>query len=415
MTFGTGQQDEPFTPAQPAQPVQTSVPPQGQEPGVPPQGVQPQTAPQGAPQDQPPGSPQGAQQLPVWARQAETVQWQHTEPLEYHQLLRGVARYRWWKPLVALVLGTIYYLTLSVVFALVVMVPYAVGGDFDVMDPEAFNDLIVIDTQQPFSILIGLGSVALMLPAALLAMLSVGLTPTGRIWSVALRIRWRWIGRAVVPAIVSLLVTNIVGIALEIAFADTPVGSSSSEVEPIADFSAQAAIWSLLIVIVLVPLQATAEEVVFRGAFMQALGAWLGGARGPGGFARFVRGPWLPILIPAIAFGFAHIYDIWGWTFVVVLAVVAGWLSWRTGGLEAAITLHVINNLIALAIMASGMSGETAQTETGGGLGSIIGAIVGFGLFAWWVDRDFRRKDGRRTRIDIVERRVVSAAQGQAA
>ena len=31
---------------------------------------------------------------PAWARQAVEVQWEETEPLEYHQLLRGVPRPR---------------------------------------------------------------------------------------------------------------------------------------------------------------------------------------------------------------------------------------------------------------------------------------------------------------------------------
>ena len=56
---------------------------------------------------------------PAWARQAVEVQWEETEPLEYHQLLRGVPRPRWWKPLVGLLLGVLYYLTLSTGFTLV--------------------------------------------------------------------------------------------------------------------------------------------------------------------------------------------------------------------------------------------------------------------------------------------------------
>lgn len=341
---------------------------------------------------------------PAWARPQEVVRWEHTPPLEYHELLRGVPRYRWWKPLVALVLGTLYYLTFSIVYTLVVMVPYFLLSGADLTDPNAIMALAVPDTQQPVSMLLTLGSVALMLPAALLAMVSVGLTPAKRLWSVALRIRWRWILRSIVPALAALLVINVLGIALEIAFAGGVEDSGLTEEAPSID--AQAAVISLLLVLVLVPIQATAEEVVFRGALMQSLGAWLGAVRGSGGVAAFFRGPWLPILVPAIAFGFAHIYDIWGWLIVVALAVVAGWITWRTGGLEAAISLHVINNLIAFAFMSFGFGGETAQTSDGSGPGSAIAAVVGFALFAWWVDRDFRRRDGSRTRIDLVQART---------
>lgn len=358
------------------------------------------------------GTAQPEAPQPVWVRPAQPEQWHETPELEYHQLLRGAPRYRWWKPVLGLVLGTLYYLTLSVVYGLVVLLPYLFLSGADLADPDTIMSLAVPDTQNPVSILLTLGSVALMLPAALLGMLSVGLTPAKRLWSVALRIRWRWIARTIVPTLVVLVVINVLGIALEIAFAGSVEASEFAEEAPAIDM--QAALVSLLLVLLLVPIQATAEEVVFRGALMQSLGGWFGGVRGSGGFASFVRGPWLPIAIPAIAFGFAHIYDIWGWLVVVMMALVAGWISWRTGGLEAAITLHVINNLIAFGFMSFGVGGETSQTADGSGPGSVIAAVLGFLLFAWWVDRDFRRVDGRRSRIDVVLARTVQTQTVQA-
>lgn len=357
---------------------------------------------QAGPGHQPPGQPPAEW---GWARPAPQPQWVETPPLAYHQLYRGVARYRWWKPLIALILAFLYYLTFSVVFSLAVLLPYlAITGDGG-FDPELIFEFAIPDTQNPMSIFFALGSIALMIPAAQLGMLSAGLTPSKRMWSVALRIRWRLIGRTALQALVALIVINVVGIALEILFAgglDSALDADASATV-LPELNMTAVAWSLLLVVLLVPLQATAEEVVFRGMFMQSLGAWLGGVRGRSGFAAFVRGPWLPILVPAIAFGFSHIYDIWGWSTVVAMAVVAGWISWRTGGLEAAISLHVINNLIAFGFMSFGAGGETSQTESGGGPGSLIGALVGFALFAWWVDRDFKRRDGRRERIDYVQ------------
>lgn len=343
--------------------------------------------------------PQAGAQQWAWARPATEPQWVETPPLEYHQLMRGAPRYRWWKPLLALVLGIIYYLTLSVAFGLLVIFPYLMFSGADLLDSDAIMDLAIPDTQNPTSMVMTLGSVALMLPAALLAMLSVGLTPAKRLWSVALRIRWRWIWRTVLPALAALVIMNVIGITLSLAVG----GEAAEELTPVADLNVTAALWSVAITLVLVPIQATAEELVYRGMFMQTLGAWFGGVRGATAFAAFMRGPWLPIAIPALAFGFSHIYDIWGWIAVVVLALVAGWLSVRTGGLEAAISLHVVNNLIALGFLASGIGGETAQTSDGGGPASAIMAVVGFGLYAWWVDRDFRRNDGVHTRIDLVE------------
>ncbi|NLB46953.1 MAG: CPBP family intramembrane metalloprotease [Microbacteriaceae bacterium] len=326
------------------------------------------------------------------------VFWHDTPQLEYHQLLRGARRYRWWKVLLTLLLSLIYYLTLSVLFTIPVAVVMGLTGGDLLTD---LNDYLVPDTQQPLSLVLTLGSITLMIPAVWLAMLSTGLRPFARVWSVALRIRWRWIGRTIVPAIVALVVMNVVGTLVNVLA--MPVNDAGGASVDAPSINMMLALWSLIIVLLLVPLQATAEEVVYRGLFMQSLGAWFGGTRGTGTFARFVRGPWLPILVPALLFGFSHIYDIWGFLAVTAMAVAAGWLAWRTGGLEAAITLHVVNNLVAFGFMAFAVGGETAQTSDGGGPGLFVGEVVGLLLYSWWVDRDFSRRDGRRTRIDTIE------------
>lgn len=365
----------------------------------PPQSQPTPTEPTGQPPVAQPSEAQQAQQIthPVWARPASEVQWQQTPPLEYHQLYRGAARYRWWKPLLALILAGLYYLTLSVVFILPAMLVYALTQGADLLSVD-LNVLALPDTQNPWSIFVSLSSIVLMIPAVWLAMLSTGLTPTGRGWSVALRMRWGWIWRTVWPAIVCLVVMNAIGIALELTLNPSVVTSEP----PAVEIDVTLALISLLLVFLLVPLQATAEELVFRGMFMQSIGAWLGGIKGEGGVARLLRGPWIPILVPALAFGFSHIYNIWGFFAVIAMAIAAGWLTWRTGGLEAAISLHVVNNLVAFVFMAMGSGGETGQSEDAGGPGGLIGQVIGLALFCWWVDRSFSRRDGRRTRIDWV-------------
>ncbi|WP_327011356.1 CPBP family intramembrane metalloprotease [Dactylosporangium sp. NBC_01737] len=91
-----------------------------------------------------------------------------------------------------------------------------------------------------------------------------------------------------------------------------------------------------LVLLVLVPLQAAAEEYVCRGWFLQAVGA-------------FVRTPWLPIGVQAVIFAAVHgTGTAWGLADVAVFGAVTGWLAVRTGGLEAGIALHVVNNLIAM-------------------------------------------------------------------
>lgn len=347
---------------------------------------------------------QGAPQAqPAWARPAALVTWRETPPLEYHQLFRGAPRYRWWKPVLALILGTLYFVTFQVALLLPVMGIYSFTNAGISM--EELNELVIPDTQNPWSILVSLLSIILMIPAVWLALLSTGLTPVGRAWSVALRVRWGWIWRTVLPAIVALFVMNAVGIAIAIGIDSASGVASETAAESAPQLDMTKALVSLALILLLVPFQATAEELVYRGIFMQSLGGWLGGIKSQHAVGAFVRGPWIPILVPALLFGFSHIYDIWGFLAVTAMAVAAGWLSWRTGGLEAAITLHVVNNLVAFGFLAFAAGGETGQTAESGGPGMLIGQVIGLVLYAWWVDRDFRRRDGRRTRIDLVQHR----------
>jgi hypothetical protein len=60
---------------------------------------------------------------------------------------------------------------------------------------------------------------------------------------------------------------------------------------------------------------------------------------------RWLRHPAFAILLPVPLFVLGHGYDLLGQIGVGLFAVAAGWLTWRTGGLEAAIALHVVNNL----------------------------------------------------------------------
>ncbi len=308
-----------------------------------------------------------------------------TEPLEYHRLLRGSANYRWWKPLMLLLLSGVYFgiftVLLTILFVPIVML----------VDPEYATDLTtgaaeMLDTQRPISVLMSLLSIIIMIPSVLLGMLSTGMRPVGRVWSVATRIRWGLLGRLLGIALLSVVAMNVTGIAVELAL--DPASLSEPAAPSLREFDVDAALLSMLFVVLLVPFQAAAEEIVFRGLFMQVLGSWL-------------RSPWFGILIPSIGFALAHIYNIWGLAVVGLMGGVAAWLTWRTGGLEAAVAIHVVNNLIAFGLMASGFGGETAQTEDSGGPGSLVGEIVGLGLFVWLTLRAFDRGGHGRSRIDL--------------
>lgn len=354
----------------------------------------PQNDPDPAAQPEPTPQPAPGAAVPqswAWAKPAQVMvpRVVETEPLEYHRLYRGAAKYQWWKPLVLVLLAGAFYIAFSLLLSLVLM-PLIMAFDPEFLMQTASGES-VLDTQRPLSVLYSLLAISSMLPAVILAMLCMGIRPTGRVWSVAGRIRWGLLGRTTLFAIAGVATMNIVGIAATYALDPSSFAVTSEDVLP--DFSLNAALLSGIFILLLVPIQATAEEVVFRGVGMQVFGSW-------------VKSPWLAVLVPSVLFAMAHIYDIWGMLAVGLMGLVAAWLAWRTGGLEAAIAIHVINNLVAFGFMASGTSGETAQVAEGGSLGSIIGEVAGLGLFAWLVIRSFKKHGYGRERIDLVVREV---------
>nr|WP_269453631.1 CPBP family intramembrane glutamic endopeptidase [Pseudoclavibacter sp. 13-3] len=98
-------------------------------------------------------------------------------------------------------------------------------------------------------------------------------------------------------------------------------------------------------IVVLVPLQAATEELVFRGLILQTVGGWL-------------RQPWLAAIPSIVLFTAGHGYGFWGQLSIVVFAVTTVWLAIRTGGLEASVALHVINNALLFLVQATGITGD---------------------------------------------------------
>ena len=108
----------------------------------------------------------------------------------------------------------------------------------------------------------------------------------------------------------------------------------------------------VVMMLLLVPVQCYAEELAYRGFMMQMLGRWL-------------RTPWLPIVLPAVLFMLSHAYDPWGQSTILAMGIYAGFLCWYTGGLEASISLHVANNVILMLLsMVAGLDPFASEGVT---------------------------------------------------
>ncbi|GAA0966442.1 CPBP family intramembrane glutamic endopeptidase [Frigoribacterium faeni] len=287
----------------------------------------------------------------------------------YHRLFRALPTYRWWKPIVAAVLAVVLYLVFSNAFVLgVVAVLRAVGGPDAVTRVYAALQADPLDASEPLVMALTLGSIATMLPAVLLATRLAGLGGPGRLSSVAGRLRWGWLARCLVPAAVFMGLTVLLTTVVAPPLVGEAVGFGPVTTPPAA------MVWSMAVIVLLVPLQATAEEYAFRGFAMQALGSW-------------IAWPVVAIVLPTLAFAAAHAYNPWGLADVAVFGVAAAWLTWRTGGLEAAIVAHVLNNVVLFLLLAP-FAGT--PSSDGSPLGLAV-TLVCTPLYVWLVVRAFDR------------------------
>ena len=300
---------------------------------------------------------------------------------EYHRLYRAHPDYRWWRPLLLIILVAVFALMSSgIVMATAMAVIGAVRGE--PINPWEGEALFKLDTHNPVSLLLGLGSIAVWLPCTFFAMWCVGIKPVSRLSSVAFRLRWGLLGRLVLPAILALVVVQGISIGIGLVL---PASAPAPEAVPV---EASTALISVVLILLIVPFQAAAEEYVFRGALMQAIGSW-------------VRNPALAIVLPTALFMSQHIYDVWGLLQVGLMGMTAAWLAWRTGGLEAAIVIHVINNVVSMLLMTTGLTGQTGQeVETGGPLSVLVVAIM-LAVYSWLAMRVFRRGGYGRTLLVV--------------
>lgn len=283
----------------------------------------------------------------------------------YLRLYRSRPNYRWWRPLVAVALAALLIISVSAFFGVVALMATAAlsGGIPDAATVEA---LFVPDVTNPISVALSLLSVAAWIPLIFFSLWAVGIKPLGMLNSVAFRLRWNRIGKFAISAVAVVVLAQTVSVALTYLAGE---GSGALfTIEPLA------LVLSLLAVLLLVPFQAAAEEYAFRGILMQALGSWM-------------KTPIVPIVLPTVLFMLAHAYDIWGLLEVLLLGVTAAWLTYKTGGLEAAIVIHVINNVSVFLLLLSGVFGTTMVLSDAGSPVSVAITAVMLAGYAVWVLR----------------------------
>jgi hypothetical protein len=129
--------------------------------------------------------------------------------------------------------------------------------------------------------------------------------------------------------------------------------------------------WFLLVIVLTAPLQAAAEEYFFRGYLMQAITITSPGL------------PWAGVVGSAFIFALMHgtqNLPLFGYRFA--FGLVAGWLVIKTGGLEAGIAAHVVNNVVAFGYAALSGTMVATRTVSEATWPDLVWSLVGFGAFA---------------------------------
>lgn len=262
----------------------------------------------------------------------------------FHQLDRTDV-HRWWRPAVGFVVLLLLAVAVTIAFVLgFVVIVWIVTGEW--LDFASSGDALLVD---PLANLFAfLGSLAVLLPVVWLVTVAINRRGIGSLASVEGRLRWRWLLLCLVPA------AAYMGLAFAASYGADVVWPSAPEP---GGWPGWDAFWPpLLVIVLLVPFQAAAEEYVFRGWLLQALGSiTLENRDGVWGrrLAKILRTAWPAILLSALPFVAGHGYTDWGVLDIGVFAVVAGWATVRTGGLEAAIALHVVNNATGMTVSAA--------------------------------------------------------------
>ena len=281
------------------------------------------------------------------------------EPYPYHRAALARPGNRWWHPL------TTFLVALAVLVALMLLavVALVVAGTFVPSIGTAVDRAVSVDADltDPAQLLFMLAAVCLLWPAAALGVRWGGRRPAGTLSSVAGRLRWRFFPRLLGLAAALFVVWNGLSLLLPEAWVQGSEGGGGGS---------SGNTWLLLLVILaVVPLQAAAEEYAFRGLLMQGIGSWL-------------RHPAFAILLPVPLFVLGHGYGLVGQIDVAAFAVATGWLAWRTGGLEAAIALHVINNVGVFALGAAGLSDPNATDMPLAALPFSLAFLLAYALLA---------------------------------
>ena len=238
-------------------------------------------------------------------------------------------KYKWYKPIFVLIITCV--LTLIFSFICVIAFDLIYGetltnslmlGGYEVMNTqigEIFTDLLVI----------------IMIPALYIGVKIVRDRP----FSSYISSRGEWNYKLYLKAFIIPFVLFMLVSAIELAI-------EGKDPDAVYHFSVP----FLIALIILVPLQCIAEELVFRGLIMQTFGAWF-------------KIPVVALILQSILFTVIHGYNSIGLIQIFVTGIIFGFFAWKTNGIEVSSAIHTANNFSVALLSAFGLSAATSTIE----------------------------------------------------
>lgn len=231
-------------------------------------------------------------------------------------------RWRWWKPILAVPLTVLLLLVFSTVFTIVGVIADEVDLAALAADPGGLK-------VGPGLFLANNVALALSIPTAMLVQwLFTGQRPR---WlsSVQGRFRWGWFGLCAAIALPGWLA--LIGGEYLLTGLPPDLGVRPYTVVMVVG------------ILLTTPFQAAGEEYVIRGLEQRLVASY---------FRSDLVGLVVGGLVTSWTFMAIHgAADPWLNLLYFTLGGFLAWLTWRTGGLEAAVAIHVVNNMVGEALM----------------------------------------------------------------
>ena len=242
---------------------------------------------------------------------------------DYITFGRTFENYRWYKPILVMIIFVILYIIIQIAVIMIFSQAYGADVIFPLLDEYE-------DMNSELGSHIGYLVVAVMIPALYIAAKIVRDRPFSSYSSSRGGWNWKLFFKCLIIPIAFYL---IFGAATAIIY---------GQIHP-----STLTVQFFLISLIIIPLQCIAEEYVFRGLLMQSLGSWF-------------KIPVLALILQAVIFAVLHSYNLIGVLGVLFDGLVFGFFAWKTNGLEAGSALHSVNNFSVSMLVALGLQDYTS-------------------------------------------------------